>query len=205
MQLTSSKLIENAVDQFSRLPGIGKKSALRFALHLLKLSNEEVRQFGEAFIDLKESIQFCASCHNISDSDTCDICASPNRDRNKICVVEDIRDVIAIENTGQFNGLYHVLGGIISPIEGKSPSDLNIETLIQKAKSGEHQEFILALKTTIEGDTTNFYLYKKLKEYDIKISTIARGVAFGDELEYTDEITLGRSILNRTTYQGILY
>ena len=205
MQLSSSKLIENAVEQFSKLPGIGKKSALRFALHLLKMSEEEVKQFGSSFITLKESIQFCSCCHNISDSEICDICASPSRDRSRICVIEDIRDVIAIENTGQYNGLYHVLGGIISPIDGKSPADLNIDTLLIKAKSGEHQEIILALKTTIEGDTTNFYLFKKLKDVEIKISTIARGVAFGDELEFTDEITLGRSILNRTTYQGILY
>lgn len=204
MNISSSKLIESVVDHFSKLPGVGKKSALRFALHFLKLPIEDAKSFGESLIQMREDIKFCKSCHNISDSDICDICSNPHRDQTKICVIEDIRDVIAIENTGQYNGLYHVLGGIISPIDGKGPSDLNIETLIQKAFSGNYLEIILALKTTIEGDTTNFYLFKKLKDCQIKISTISRGVAFGDELEYTDEVTLGRSILNRTPYQGVL-
>ena len=204
MNISSSKLIENVIDHFNKLPGVGKKSALRFALYFLKLPLEDAQSFGSALVQMRQEIKFCKSCHNISDSEICDICSNPKRDQTRICVIEDIRDVIAIENTGQYNGLYHVLGGIISPIDGKGPSDLNIETLIQKSMSGRYSEIILALKTTIEGDTTNFYLFKKLKDCPVKISTIARGVAFGDELEYTDEITLGRSILNRTPYQGVL-
>lgn len=204
MGIHSSKLIDDVVQQFHRLPGIGKKSAMRFALHLLKMSEKEVTAFSESFTRMRNHIMFCEECHNISNNETCDICSSPHRDRSKICVVEDIRDVIAIENTGQYHGLYHVLGGIISPIDGKGPGDLNIASLLEKSQKEEHKEVILALKTTIEGDTTNFYLFKKLKDINISVSTIARGIAFGDELEYTDEITLGRSILNRTPYQGAL-
>jgi len=204
MSIHSSKLIDDVVQQFHRLPGIGKKSAMRFALHLLKMSEDEVSAFSQSFTQMRSKIMFCKECHNISNTEVCDVCSSPQRDRSKICVVEDIRDVIAIENTGQYHGLYHVLGGIISPIDGKGPGDLNIPTLLEKAQKEEHKEIILALKTTIEGDTTNFYLFKKLKDIEVSVSTIARGIAFGDELEYTDEITLGRSILNRTPYQGAL-
>lgn len=196
-----SKLIQDAVEQFSSLPGIGKKTALRLALHLLKQEPEAVNAFGSSFIRLRNEIKYCNNCHNISDKNTCDICASHNRDKSLICVVEDVRDVMAIENTSQFRGVYHILGGIISPMNGIGPNDINVETLVQKVSQGEAREIILALNTTIEGDTTNFYIYKRLKSFNVNISVIARGIAVGDELEYADEVTLGRSILNRTPYE----
>lgn len=200
----SSKLIEEAVEQFSTLPGIGKKTALRLVLHLLKQNTEQVKAFSNAFTKMRNEVKFCQNCHNISDKIICEICSNTNRDQSLVCVVEDIRDVIAIENTNQHRGIYHVLGGIISPMDGIGPADLNFETLVKKAAAGELKEVVLALSTTMEGDTTNFYIYKRLKDFKINISVIARGVAFGDELEYTDEITLGRSIVNRTPYENSL-
>jgi len=200
----SSKLIENAVYEFSKLPGIGKKTALRLVLHLLKKDPSEVEVFGNAFIKMRNEIKFCNNCHNISDKELCEVCSNTNRDHSIICVVEDIRDVMAIENTTLFKGTYHLLGGIISPMDGIGPKDLNIDTLINKVASGKIKEVIMALSTTMEGDTTNFYLYKRLKEFNINVSTIARGIAIGDELEYADEITLGRSIVNRTPYEATL-
>lgn len=199
-----SKLIEEAVEQFAKLPGVGRKSALRLALNLLQMDKEEVNRFGQAFIDLRNHINYCSDCHNISDLEVCEICANPTRDGGLLCVVEDIRDVMAIENTHQFKGKYHVLGGIISPMDGIGPSDLNIESLVQKVQSGAVKEVIMALSTTMEGDTTNFYIFKKLKDSNIKLSVIARGISIGDELEYADEVTLGRSILNRTPYENSL-
>ncbi|HEY6159716.1 MAG TPA: recombination mediator RecR [Bacteroidia bacterium] len=198
----SSRLIEEAVNEFAGLPGVGKKTALRFVLHLLKKDAKEVEKFGSAFIRLRNDLRYCNSCHNISDKETCDICAAPSRDHALVCVVEDIRDVMAIENTQQYKGIYHVLGGIISPMDGIGPSDLNIETLVDKVNKGEIKEVVMALSTTMEGDTTNFYIYKRLKDSGIAISTIARGISIGDELEYADEITLGRSIANRVPYEN---
>lgn len=195
-----SALLENAVNEFAKLPGIGRKTALRLVLHLLKKNKEEVSQFGNAFITLREQIKTCKHCHNISDTDVCGICNDKSRDASTICVVESIRDIMSIENTQQYFGVYHVLGGIISPMDGIGPNDLNIEPLVKKATNGGINEIILALSTTMEGDTTNFYLYKKLALADIKISTIAKGVAIGDDLEYADEVTLGRSILNRLPF-----
>lgn len=201
----SSKLIEDAVNEFSKLPGVGKRTALRFVLHLMKQKETEVEQFGNAFIRLRNDICYCQNCHNVSDKIICEVCANPHRDQSIVCVVEDIRDFMAIENTQQYRGVYHVLGGIISPMDGVGPGDLNIETLVQKIAKGNIKEVIMALSTTIEGDTTNFYIYKRLKEYNITISTIARGIAIGDELEFADEITLGRSILNRILYENSLF
>jgi len=198
----SSKLLELAVEEFSKLPGIGKKTALRLVLNLLKREKDEVDRFASAIKNLRDGIRYCKQCHNISDVEICQLCSNPSRDAYTLCVVEDIRDVMAVENTQQYKGLYHVLGGVISPMEGIGPQHLNIESLIQKVKSGELKEIIFALSTTMEGDTTNFYIFKKLKEYSIKVSTIARGIAFGDELEYADEITLGRSIANRLPYES---
>ncbi|MCF6361553.1 MAG: recombination mediator RecR [Cyclobacteriaceae bacterium] len=194
-----SKLIENAVEEISKLPGIGKKTALRLALHLLKQEKEGVRELSTALVELRENTQYCQSCFNISDSNTCAICSSYKRDGELICVVEDTRDVMAIENTSQYFGLYHVLGGIIMPIEGIGPADLTIQALINRivATEGQVKEVILALPATMEGDTTAFYITKKLKEVGVKVTSIARGVPVGGELEYTDEITLGRSIMNR--------
>jgi recombination protein RecR len=197
-----SKLLEQAVREFASLPGIGNKTALRLVLHLLKQDEEDVVNFGNAMIELKRNIHHCKICQNISDTDTCQICSNPNRGSDLICVVENIRDVMSIENTNQYSGLYHVLGGIISPIDGIGPSDLTINELEQRVKAGGINEVILALSTTMEGDTTNFYIYRKLKSYSVKVSTLARGVATGDELEYADEITLGRSIVNRTPYEA---
>jgi len=196
-----SRLLENAVNEFASLPGIGRKTAFRLVMNLLRRDSEEVKRFGESIIRLREEIKYCSICHNISDTGICNICSDQKRDRALICVVENIQDVLAIENTRQYKGLYHVLGGIISPIDGIGPSDLKIDTLEEKVKSGRIREIILALSTTMEGDTTNFYLYKKLSKYDSLITTLARGVAIGDELEYTDEITLGRAINNRNPYQ----
>ena len=199
-----SKLIEDAVNEFSRLPGVGRKTALRFVLHLLKQDISVVNNFGNAFIRLRNELKYCRNCHNISDSEMCDICSNTGRDKSQVCVVEDVRDVMAIENTQQFKGVYHVLGGIISPMDGIGPTDLNIETLVAKTAAGEIKEVIMALSTTMEGDTTNFYIYKRLKEFGISLTTIARGIAIGDELEYADEVTLGRSIVNRTPYENTL-
>ena len=198
----SSKLLENAVNQIAQLPGIGKRTALRLALHLLKLPKENTSHLTKARNDLREQINFCTSCHNLSDVPLCEICSNPARDDSMLCVVEDIRDVIAIENTGQFKGYYHVLGGIISPIDGIGPKDLNLDSLEQKVKQGKLKEIIFALSATMEADTTNFYIYKILAPYEIKTSAIARGIPVGDELEYTDEVTLGRSILKRVPYEN---
>jgi recombination protein RecR len=199
-----SKLLENAVSELSKLPGIGRKSALRLALHLLRKDIAEVEAYGNAVIKMRKEIRYCRECFNISDADLCSICASPKRDKSILCVVETTRDVIAIENTGQMSGVYHVLGGIISPMEGIGPEDLAIESLVTRVAKGEVKEIVLALPTTIKGDTTNFFLYRKLKDFTMKVTTLARGVSIGDELEFTDEVTLGRSILNRTPYEGML-
>ncbi len=196
-----SKLLENAVNEFAKLPGIGRKSALRLVLHLLKQDIQDVEIFGNSLIQLRSEIKHCKICHNISDTDICSICANPSRNPSIICVVENIKDVMSIENTQQFKGLYHVLGGIISPMDGIGPSDLEIDSLVSRVNEGNTEEVILALSTTMEGDTTNFFIYKKLKNTDVKISTLARGVSIGDELEYTDEVTLGRSIVNRTNFE----
>lgn len=196
----SSKLIEDAVNEFSKLPGIGKKTALRLVLYLLKQEHELTKSLTEALNNLRSNIKYCAVCYNISDGEICSICSSKTRDTSTICVVEDMPDVLAIENTAQYNGLYHVLGGIISPLEGIGPGDLKIDSLVARAGNHEVKEIILALSPTMEGDTTSFYLTKKLKELNVRISTIAKGVPIGGELEFTDEITLGRSILTRTLY-----
>jgi recombination protein RecR len=197
-----SKLIEEAVEQFSQFPGIGKKTALRLVLYLLKQEKEQTTRFTEALDNLRQKIRYCVECYNISDTEVCSICSSHRRDRSLICVVEDIHDVLAIENTSQYNGLYHVLGGIISPMNGVGPDELNIQSLVDRiaGKDGEVQEVILALSATMEGDTTSFYITRKVSDKGVKVSTIARGIPFGGELEYTDEITLGRSILTRVNY-----
>lgn len=197
----SSKLLENAVQEFGNLPGIGQKTALRLVLHLLNQSDSDVYQFTSALNTLKENIKYCKQCHYLSDEDLCSICESPKREQDLICVVEDTRDVMAIENTHQYKGVYHVLGGVISPMDGVGPSDLNIESLIQRVKNSEVREVIIALSATMEGDTTIFYLYKKLKEFSIPVTTIARGISFGGELEYVDEVTLARSIATRVPYE----
>lgn len=196
-----SKLLENAVNEFARLPGIGKKTALRLVLHLLKKEVGEVQRFSTSMTQLREEVKHCKICRNISDSDTCNICSNPSRNSRLICVVENIRDVMSIENTQQYKGVYHVLGGIISPMDGIGPSDLEIDSLVSRVEKGEADEVIFALSTTMEGDSTNFYLFKKLKNFNIKVTTLARGVSIGDELEYTDEVTLGRSIVNRTLFE----
>jgi recombination protein RecR len=197
----SSKLLEKAVNEMSQLPGIGKRTALRLVLHLLKQPKEQTAFLSQALTSMREEVKFCESCHNISDVAICDICSNAKRDRQIICVVEDIRDVMAIENTGQFRGIYHVLGGKISPIDGVGPSQLNINTLVEKVKLGDVNEIIFALSSTMEGDTTNFYIYKQIQDFDVITSTIARGIAVGDELEYADEVTLGRSILQRVPFE----
>jgi recombination protein RecR len=202
IQNFTSKLLESAVDEFSKLPGIGRKTALRLVLHLLNQDKEDVTHFGESIIKLRNEIKHCTSCNTISDTDICNICSDYSRDNSLVCVVENARDVMSVENTHQFNGIYHVLGGIISPMDGIGPNDLNIENLQKKIEDGKVKELILALSTTMEGDTTNFYLFKKFRNYNVKITTIARGVAIGDELEYADEITLGRSIVNRTLFES---
>ncbi len=198
----SSKLLGNAVNEISQLPGIGQRTALRLALHLLKQSESQTIHLSEALLRLRTEVNFCKSCQNISDTEICEICANPKRDRSLVCVVEDIRDVMAIENTSQYQGLYHVLGGKISPMEGIGPQDLNIVQLLNKVKQGEVKELIFALSSTMEGDTTNFYIYKQLEGYEVATSTIARGISVGDELEYADEVTLGRSILNRVPFEN---
>jgi len=200
----SSKILENAVNEVSQLPGIGKRTALRLVLHLLKRPKEQTHYLTTALNSLVEEIKLCENCHNISDVEICEICASHNRNRDIICVVEDVRDVMAIESTVQYKGLYHVLGGKISPIEGIGPQNLTIESLVKKVASENIREVVFALSSTMEGDTTNFYIFKQIEQYDVKISTIARGISVGDELQYTDEVTLGRSILNRVPFENSL-
>lgn len=201
MQNYPSYLLEKAVNEFSKLPGIGRKTALRLVLFLLRQEEEMVYAFGNALIELRRDIKYCKVCHTISDTEICTICGDEQREKGVVCVVENIKEVMAIENTRQYKGYYHVLGGVISPMDGIGPSNLQIESLVKRVENGEIQEVILALSTTMEGDTTNFYIYRKLANYDVKISTIARGVSIGDEIEYTDEITLGRSITNRVSFQ----
>jgi len=198
----SSKLLEKAVNEMAQLPGIGKRTALRLVLHLLKQPEEQTQFLSQALVSMREDIKFCAKCHNISDVEVCEICANPSRNHKIICVVEDVRDVMAIENTSQFKGVYHVLGGKISPIDGVGPSQLNINSLVSKVQIDAIEEVIFALSSTMEGDTTNFYIFKQIKEYAIKTSTIARGIAVGDELEFADEVTLGRSIVHRVPFEN---
>ena len=198
----SSKLLEKAVNEMSQLPGIGKRTALRLVLHLLKQPKEHTNFLAQALTTMREEVKFCRSCHNIADVELCEICSNKNRNHQIICVVEDIRDVMAIENTAQFRGIYHVLGGKISPIDGVGPSQLNIVSLVEKVKSGLVSEIIFALSSTMEGDTTNFYIYKQIQDYKIITTTIARGISVGDELEYADEVTLGRSILHRVPFEN---
>ncbi len=198
----ASSLLESAVSSFASLPGIGRKTALRLVLHLLKQSEQEVTAFGESFIKLRREIQYCRVCHNISESEVCPICSSPSRDASTVCVVENVKDVMSIENTQQHRGLYHVLGGVISPMDGVGPQDIEIDSLVERVKAGGVKEVILALSATMEGDTTNFYIFRRLAPYtDVKITILARGVSVGNEIEYTDSLTLGRSILNRTPFQ----
>jgi recombination protein RecR len=195
-----SILLENAVNEFAKLPGIGRKTALRLALHLLRQNESDVEQFSMAMLTLRKEVKRCRLCHNVSDEDVCPICSDTRRDGATLCVVENVKEVMVIENTAQYKGLYHVLGGIISPIEGIGPSDLEIDSLVRRVADGSVKEVIFALSTTMEGDTTNFYIYKKLAPYNIKVSMIARGVSIGDEIEYADEVTLGRSIVNRMPF-----
>ena len=200
----SSKLLEKAVNEMAQLPGIGKRTALRLVLHLLKQPSEQTQFLSQALTNMRDEVKFCVNCHNISDVDVCEICSNTSRNHKIICIVEDIRDVMAIENTNQFRGIYHVLGGKISPIDGVGPSQLNITTLVEKVKFGNIEEIIFALSSTMEGDTTNFYIFKQIKDFNIKASTIARGIAVGDELEYADEVTLGRSIVQRVPFENTL-
>ena len=204
MEQLSSKYLNKAVGELSKLPGIGKKSALRMALHLMRQEETDVEALGSSLIEMRNRIQFCGRCHNMSDGDICSICANPRRNNGQICVVEDINDVIAVEKTGEFFGLFHVLGGVISPMDGVRPDDLKIASLLSRIPAEGIKEVILALPTTVEGDTTNFFLYKKLSLLEVNITTIARGVGIGDELEYIDEVTLGRSITNRLPYQSAI-
>ena len=198
-----SELLEKAVQEFSKLPGVGRKTALRLVLHLLRQDTDEVMQFTETIAHMRQEVKHCRICHNISDSEVCPICSDPRRDESTICVVENIQDVMAVENTQQYQGLYHVLGGVISPMDGVGPANLEIESLVERVKEGGVKEVILALSSTMEGDTTNFYIFRKLAPFtDVKLTIIARGISVGDELEYTDEVTLGRSILNRTPFEG---
>lgn len=203
MNNTSSKLLDQGVEAFASLPGIGRKTALRLALHMLRQSNDHVRNFSSSITRMRDDIKFCSRCHNISETELCDICNNTKRSDNKtICVVEDMRDIIAIENTQQYFATYHVLGGHISPVDGIGPSDLNIDTLVERVKNEQIEEVIFALNSTMEGDTTSFYIYRRLKDFNVKTSVIARGIPVGDELEYTDEITLGRSLLHRTPFDS---
>ena len=197
-----SALLEKAVNEFAKLPGIGRKTAVRLVLYLLRQDTAVVESFGNALITLKHEVKYCKVCHNISDTEVCRLCGNPQRDASTICVVENIQDVMAVENTQQFKGLYHVLGGVISPMDGIGPSDLEIDSLVKRVEAGGIREVILALSSTMEGDTTNFYIFRKLSRFDVKLSIIARGISIGDELEYTDEVTLGRSIVNRTLFTG---
>lgn len=199
-----SALLEKAINEFAKLPGIGRKTALRLVLHLLRQETGNVEAFGNAIITLKREVKYCKVCHNISDTEICQICSHPGRDGSTICVVENIRDVMAVEATQQFKGLYHVLGGVISPMDGIGPNDLQIESLVKRVEEGNIQEVILALSSTMEGDSTNFYIFRKLSPTGVRLSVIARGISIGDELEYTDEVTLGRSIANRTLFTGTI-
>lgn len=199
-----SKLLENAVDEFAKLPGIGRKTALRLVLHLLRQPNGDVERFSQAFTTLKNDIKHCSVCNSISDTEVCSICSNPHRDSTTVCVVENIKDVMSIESTNQYNGLYYVLGAVINPMEGIGPADIKIEGLINKIKGGNVKEIIMALSPTLEGDTTNFYIFKKINQFPVVVSVIARGVAFGDDLEYADEITLGRAIVNRTKFESTI-
>jgi recombination protein RecR len=198
-----SQLLEKAVGEFAKLPGIGRKTAMRLVLHLLRQDPAVVEAFADSISTLKREVKYCRVCHNISDTDTCQICANPQRDSSTVCVVETIRDVMAVEATQQYRGLYHVLGGVISPMDGVGPGDLQIDSLVERVRGGGVKEVILALSTTMEGDTTNFFIFRKLAPFDVKLSILARGVSVGDELEFTDEVTLGRSILNRTPFNGM--
>lgn len=197
-----SILLEKAVSEFSKLPGIGRKTAMRLVLHLLRQDTSTVEAFGHAIVTLKREVKYCNVCHNISDTEVCQICSNPSRDTSIVCVVENIRDVMAVEATQQFRGVYHVLGGVISPMDGIGPSDLQIDSLVRRVEEGGVKEVVLALSSTMEGDTTNFYIFRKLAKTEVKMSVIARGISVGDELEYADEITLGRSIVNRTPFTG---
>lgn len=199
-----SLLLEKAVGEFAKLPGIGRKTAMRLVLHLLRQDLQTVEAFGNSVMTLKREVKYCKVCHNISDTDVCQICSNAARDASTVCVVENIRDVMAVENTQQYKGLYHVLGGVISPMDGVGPSDLQIDSLVERVRTGVVKEVILALSSTMEGDTTNFYIYRKLAPYEVKLTMIARGISIGDELEYTDEVTLGRSIVNRTVFTGTM-
>ncbi|MDI1355585.1 MAG: recombination mediator RecR [bacterium] len=200
----SSKLIEQAVDAFAQLPGVGKKTALRYVLHVIKQDKEQSNNLSSIIARLKTDLKFCSNCHNISEQEVCEICSNAARDQHTVCVVQDYRDIMAIENTGLYKGKYHVLGGLISPLEGISPSNLNIETLVSKISAGSISEIILALNATMEGETTSFYIFRKIAPYQVKLSAIARGIAVGDELEYADEVTLGRSIINRIPFDSLL-
>lgn len=195
-----SQLLERAVSELAKLPGVGRRTALRLALHMLRRSEDEVDAFALAVQRLRHNVHYCVKCHNISDDDVCPICSNPRRDASTVCVVENVQDVMAIENTQSYNGLYHVLGGIISPVDGIGPSDLEIDSLVERVKEGDIHEVILALSSTMEGDTTNFFISRKLQPYDVKLTMIARGISVGNEIEYTDEVTLGRSIINRTPF-----
>lgn len=199
-----SQLLEKAVSEFAKFPGIGHKTAMRLVLHLLRQETTAVESFGQAIMTLRREVKYCKVCHNLSDTETCRICSHPGRDASTICVVETVRDVMAVEATQQFRGLYHVLGGVISPMDGIGPSDLQIESLVERVRAGNVKEVILALSSTMEGDTTNFFIFRKLASFDVKMSVIARGISIGDELQYADEVTLGRSILNRTEFTGAI-
>ena len=199
-----STLLENAVDELSALPGVGRKTALRLSLYLLRREPEYAERLGTALQALRRDVKYCRTCHNICDTDLCDICADTSRDRSTVCVVENVKDVMTVENTAQYRGLYHVLGGIISPIDGIGPADLEIDSLVKRVAEGEVREVVLALSTTMEGDTTNFFIYRKLSAYPVRVTVIARGVSIGDELEYADEVTLGRSILNRVEFNDAI-
>ena len=199
-----SQLLEKAVSEFAKLPGIGRKTAMRLVLHLLRQETTAVERFGQAIMTLRREVKYCKVCHNLSDTETCRICSHPGRDASTICVVETVRDVMAVDATQQFRGLYHVLGGVISPMDGIGPSDLQIESLVERVRTGNVKEVILALSSTMEGDTTNFFIFRKLAPLDVKMSVIARGISIGDELQYADEVTLGRSILNRTEFTGTI-
>ena len=200
----SSKIVEQAVDAFAQLPGVGKKTALRYVLHVIKQDKQQAEQLGKLIAQLKTDLKFCTRCHNIAEQHICHICANPAREESMVCVVQDYRDVMAIENTGLYRGHYHVLGGLISPLEGITPSNLNIDTLVHKLQENKIKEVILALNATMEGETTSFYIFRKVAPFDVKLSAIARGIAVGDELEYADEVTLGRSITNRVPFDSLL-
>lgn len=202
IQSFNSELLDNAVSELSKLPGIGRKTALRLALHLLRQEPQEAISLGEALIEMRRNISYCKKCHNISQDETCEICSNPRRDASKVCVVENVKDVLTLESTHEFHGLYHVLGGLIAPLDGVGPSDLEIESLVSRVKEEDVKEVILALSPTVEGDTTNFYIYRKLEQTGVSVTVLARGISIGNELEYTDELTLGRSLINRIPFSS---